>query len=82
MSENALSLHVLAAACTMRNEALLKHYGALQNVTEHYRAIQDVTEHYGTLRECYGALTERYICPMRGVKDCDEYVCLSVCLLT
>ena len=37
--------------------ALLKHYGALRDVTESYASEAD---RHGTLREHYGALTERH----------------------
>jgi len=47
-------------------EALWKSCGVLCSIMEHYRASKDVMERYGsiensyrTIRECYGALTER-----------------------
>jgi len=52
-----LPLHVLAVEYTMHNEALQKHYRALQNVTEalrivtkHYRMLQSNAGRYGTFR--------------------------------
>jgi len=44
-SDNAFSHCVIAVACTMRNEALRKHYGTLQ-------------ERYETLRKCCTSLRD------------------------
>ena len=48
-SENALSLRVLAVACTMRNETFT-------NVTEHCRTLQNVLETLWGVAERYGTL--------------------------
>ena len=78
VGECTLPLGVLAAACTMRNEALRKRYRALRNVTGalrivtgHYRMLRNVIERCGTLqnvRKRCGNVTG-YCGPLRNIKE-------------
>jgi len=71
IGECTLPLHVLAVACTVRNEALRDIMGALRGITERCRSVMGcggalITEHYErcvTLQDVTEVLrivTERY----------------------